>query len=347
MPAASKPPRDDSLMSRFDEQGLRRYRARDAVFVVLAVAVVLALLDGPSVRRAGEQMKPGIGRSIVLAFGRPSADASQWLELASATRSLTGFLSPDRNLSTGGGGFTGVGPARGAAGQVPAVTPDAFPPVAIGQPAPRRRALHTLLVTGDSMSMPLDADLAQRLIPHHVRVIRDPHIGTAISKSELLDWGKLSVAQVRADRPDAVVMFIGANEGWPMAGPRGRQVQCCSARWAAIYAQRVRIMANTYRRAGAARVYWITLPLPRDVARQKIARVVNAAIPVALAPWADQTRVIDSVRVFTPRGYRDAMAIKGIQTIVRQADGIHLNDAGSNLLAGIVVGALRPDFRLP
>jgi hypothetical protein len=30
---------------------------------------------------------------------------------------------------------------------------------------------------------------------------------------------------------------------------------------------------------------------------------------------------------FTPKGYRDAMAIKGKQTIVRQADGIHLNNA--------------------
>jgi lysophospholipase L1-like esterase len=343
-PLPRKPQRDDSLMDRFDSNGLRRYRARDAVLVVLAVAVVLALLDGPSVRKAGEDMKPGLGRSIVLAFGRPSADASNGLKLASATRDLTGFLSPDQSLGTGGGGFSGQVAARGA-GSVPAVTPDAFPPGAIGQRPPPRRKLRSLLVTGDSMSMPLDADLAQRLVPKGVDVTRDPHIGTAISKSDLVDWGKLSVTQVRKHRPDAVVMFIGANEGWPMAGPRGRQVQCCSARWAAIYAQRVRIMANTYRRNGAARVYWVTLPLPREAARQKIAKVVNAAIAVAVQPWADQIRTIDTVRVFTPKGYRDAMSIKGKQTIVRQADGIHLNDAGSNLLADIVVSKLKSDFR--
>jgi lysophospholipase L1-like esterase len=342
---APQPPRDDSLMSRFEDGGLRRYRARDAVFVVLAVAVVLALLDGPSVRHAGNEMNPGIGRSIVLAVGRPSADASEGLQLASTTRDLTGFLSPDKNLSTSGGGFTGATAAAGARAAVPPVTPDAFPPAAIGQRPPPPRPLHTLLVTGDSMSMPLDADLAQRLIPRRVTVVRDPHIGTAISKSNLVDWGKLSVSQVRSHKPDAVVMFLGANEGWPMAGPRGRQVQCCSAQWAALYAQRVRVMANTYRRNGAARVYWITLPLPREAARQRIARVVNAAIPVALAPWANQTRVINTVPIFTPKGYRDAMAIKGTQTIVRQADGIHLNDAGSKLLAGVVVAALKRDFR--
>ncbi len=39
------------------------------------------------------------------------------------------------------------------------------------------------------------------------------------------------------------------------------------------------------------------------------------------------------------------MTIDGKQTIVRQADGIHLNDAGSNLLADIVVSKLKSDFR--
>jgi hypothetical protein len=41
-------------------------------------------------------------------------------------------------------------------------------------------------------------------------------------------------------------MFIGDNEGWPMGRAGARS--SCSARWAAIYAQRARIMANTYRR---------------------------------------------------------------------------------------------------
>jgi hypothetical protein len=38
------------------------------------------------------------------------------------------------------------------------------------------------------------------------------------------------------------------------------------------------------------------------------------------------------------------MSIGGTQTIVREADGIHLNPAGSRLLAGIVLDRLRRDF---
>lgn len=193
--------------------------------------------------------------------------------------------------------------------------------------------------------MPLDSDLAADFLSDGVRVIQDPHIGTGISTTFVVNWAQLSAAQVRSYHPDAVVAFIGANDGFPMAGPGGLQVACCSAAWAAIYANRVRQIANTYRQAGAAHVYWLTLPTPRDAARAKISRVVNAAIDVGTEPWAAQVTVIDTVPIFTPGGvYRDTMKIGGAETIVRQSDGIHLNDAGSSLLARVVLQALRRNF---
>jgi hypothetical protein len=103
-------------------------------------------------------------------------------------------------------------------------------------------------------------------------------------------------------------------------------------------------MAATYRQAGAARVYWITIPTPREGKRQTIQRVVNAAIRVAVQPWASQVRVIDTVPIFAPKGYRDAMAIDGEDRIVRNPDGIHLNDAGAALLAQTVLARLQEDF---
>jgi len=336
-------PRDDSLMSRFDRFGLRRFRAREAVIAVVIAAVLLVVFEGSSVLKAGDEMNPGVGRDVVLAVGRPSNWLARQLPLASVAHTATAWLNPEPKL-TGPGGFTARGLVAGAA-QVPPVTPEAFDPGAIGQAAPPPRRLHTLLVTGDSMSMPLDSDLAQQLVTKGVHVVQDPHIGTGISSTFVVDWGQLSVAQVKADHPDAVVVFIGANDGFPMTGPQGSQVECCSPTWAAIYANRARQMMNTYRQAGAARVYWMTLPAPREAARQRIARVVNAAIQVAAEPWASQVHVIDTVPVFTPGfSYRDAMTIEGKQTIVRQADGIHLNEAGSSLLATIVLRSLHTDF---
>jgi hypothetical protein len=175
-------------------------------------------------------------------------------------------------------------------------------------------------------------------------VVQDPHIGTGISTTFIVNWAKLAAAQEKSDHPDAVVVFIGANDGFPMTGPEGREISCCGADWAAIYAYRVRQVMNTYRGAGA-RVYWMTLPAPRDPARARIARVVNAAIEVAAQPWAAQVQVVDTVPIFTPGfAYRDAMTIGGKQTIVRQADGIHLNEAGSSLLARALLEKISTQF---
>ena len=137
----------------------------------------------------------------------------------------------------------------------------------------------------------------------------------------------------------AVVVFIGANEGFPFG-----KVRCCGPDWAAAYASRVRRMIYTYRQNGAARVYWVTLPASRAANRQGVARVVDAAIPVAAEPWRRQVRVIDSVPIFTPHGYRAAMPVNGADTIVRASDGIHLNETGANLLAGVVLDRIRQDF---
>jgi uncharacterized protein len=336
------PPHDDSLMSRFDEHGLRRFRARDAVLAIGLAALLLVLFEGPSMRRTAERMDPGIGRTLVLTVARPAGWIGDRLPLADAADEATAWLSPDAGLDDAAG-FDNVSAAAPDAG-IPPVTAAAFDPTDIGaEPAPRR-PLGTLLVTGDSMAIPLDARLARTFASTDVHVVRDPHLGTGISKSFVVDWGKLSTRQVAQHEPDAVVVFIGANEGFPMEGPGGAEVECCGADWAALYAGRVRRMTNTFRRGGDARVYWITVPTPRDDDRARISRVVNAALEVAVQPWRSQVRIVDTVATFTPDGYRDAMPVDGRDTIVRDADGIHLNEAGAEILAGDVLEALRRDF---
>ena len=334
-------PRDDSLMSRFEREGARRYRAADAVTVVLLVAILLGLFAGGSVLHSGEQTA-GFQGKVVRDVGRPLATVSAQSGLGKLRSEATAFLSPDQSLGSSGGGFAGAAPA--AAGGIPSVTPEAFQPTALGGKAPPKQRLRSLLVTGDSMVMPLDADIAQKLVPSGVRVIQDPHIGTGISNSQIVDWGKLAQSQVRKDHPQAVVVFIGANEGWPMAGAGGREMQCCGVEWAAIYAQRVRILADIYRQQAHAHVYWITLPDPREADRETIARAVNAAITVGVQPWVTDVRLLDSVPIFTPHGYRDAMLIGGTQTIVREPDGVHLNAAGSGLLARYLLDDIAQDY---
>jgi lysophospholipase L1-like esterase len=324
----------------------RRFRARDAILTVLIAAIIVLVATGPSIRRTGNRMDPGFERDMVLAVGKPAGAVADWLPFHGWADTLTGWLAPDSEVG-GEGAFATTAVAGTGAGAIAPVGPEAFDPRALGvAPAPRR-PLRTLLVTGDSMTMPPDAELARRLASREVDTTRDPHIGTGISKSDLLDWGALSRRQARQDRADAVVVFIGANEGFPLPSARGgKPVECCGPAWAAAYATRVRTMMNTYRRNGASRVYWLQLPLPRDGDRREIARTVNAAIAVAAEPYRSQVRVLDLASVFTPGGrYRVSMPIDGRDTIVRKPDGVHLSDAGAQLAADLVQRDLERDFR--
>jgi lysophospholipase L1-like esterase len=344
MQAADRDRSRESVHEAYDRPGARRFGARDALVCVLVAALLLALLEGPSIRRSGEQMDRGIQRTMVLAVGKPFGWVGDRLGLARISHDATAWLSPDADLGDQAG-FANV-PAAGRSGGVPVVTPDAFDPVALGGKPLPHRPLRTLLVTGDSLATPLDNELARKLSGRpNLKVIREPHLGTGISKSLLVDWGKLSAQQTASDKPDAIVVFIGANEGFAMPGPGGRDVACCGAAYAAVFANRVRRMMDTYRQRGAARVYWLTLPTPRDRDRQDVARTVNAAIEVAAQPFRSQVRIFDTVPVFTPGGrYRDAMDIAGVRRIVRESDGIHLNEAGASLAADRVLKMLASDF---
>jgi lysophospholipase L1-like esterase len=341
----SKPSSSDEQWITSRLPGSRGFTVRDAV-ICLGVAILLLLLfKGPSIKTQGERLKPGAIRSVVLAVGRPISAVTKPLPFDNWTHSLFGWLSPDEDLGNAPGFATAAGPvsATGANGIAP-ITPEAFNPADVGGKV-TKRPLKTLLVTGDSLSQPLDTTLARRLAGNGVRTLREAHVGTGISKTLLVDWAKLSEVQAKKDKPDAVVVFIGANEGFPMAGPTGRQVQCCNPQWAAIYAGRVRRMMNTYRRNGATRIYWLTLPATRSKNLEIVAKTVNAAITVAGSAYGADVRVLDMVPVFTPGGkYRSAINVGGTEKIVRESDGIHLNQSGADVAANVVLAAIDKDF---
>jgi hypothetical protein len=322
----------------------RHLRARDAVLVITLAVVLLILFKGESIRSSGEEMQPGLERNVVLAVGHPSGWIAEKLPFGDWGHTLTSWLSPGEQLASTGGFDQPAQRTRERA--VPSVSPDSFDPASLGaKPRPPRK-LRTVLVTGDSMVIPLDLELGRRLAGRDgVRVVREPHLGTSVSNTGFVDWGKLSTQQVRDKHPEAVVVFIGANEGFDMPGPGGHKLVCCGPGWAAEYAFRIRRMMNTYRQRGAARVYYLTLPFPRDKKRQEVARAVNAAIDVASVPYRSSVRVIDTVPIFTPgERYRAAMTVDGRKQIVRQPDGIHLNGTGSKLAADAVMKPLERDF---
>ena len=318
-----------------------RGTARQAIVLVLLTALVLLVCAGDSVRNAGEELEDGPVKTMVLAVGEPAGWIADTLPFAAIADGVTGWVSSEDDLGSAGGGFGAPAPA-GTGGETGAgaarVAPEAF--------GGTREPLRSLLVTGDSMAQPLDAVLARRTADAEVRTRRDAKVGTGISKTDIVDWGKLAGEQVAQQPADAVIVFLGANEGFPMP-VGGKDVECCSPAWAAEYATRTRAVIEAYRRGGAKRVYWLTLPAPRDAERAKITRVVNSAIRVAAAGFGAPVQVVEAAELFTPGfRYADALDVAGRERLVRDPDGIHLNERGAELLADRLLERLGRDFVL-
>jgi hypothetical protein len=207
---------------------------------------------------------------------------------------------------------------------------------------PRRGRLR-VLATGDSMIQILDGFLKQRLPRASVR--SEAHISSGLTKPWMLNWPARARGQARALRPDATVVFIGANDGFALPRPSGGgDVPCCGAPWVDAYAARAASMMRAYVRAGAGRVYWLTLPTPRSRAFARVFRGVNAALRKAAQRFRGEVRLVDTHRVFTPGGrFRRTIRWHGRRIDARQNDGVHLSTDGAGVAASVVIAAMRRD----
>jgi hypothetical protein len=206
-----------------------------------------------------------------------------------------------------------------------------------------------VLATGDSMIQIVDSFLRQQLAPKHFRVRSDAHIGTGISKPRQFEWVKHARSLARSYRPHATVVFLGANEGFPLRW-HGKRRNCCSREWRMAYSVRAQEMMQAFERGGSARVYWLTLPAARPTFWNHIYRAVNLALRSAAKREGEArgVRLLDMGAIFTPSGhFQQTIRRGGRRVSVRQADGIHLNVAGARIAASYVVRQMHHDSLFP
>ena len=196
-----------------------------------------------------------------------------------------------------------------------------------------------ILAAGDSLMQGVDGFLADRL-GSRGRVFRDVNPNSGISKPGL-DWAQHARDFTRRVRPDASVIFLGANEGFAIRSASGQLVSCCGRVWYGEFASRVRSMMITYSRGGRAQVLWLSIPAPRTPERQALQRIVNSAV-IEAARGLPRVRLVRLDQVFTPGGvYRDVMTYRGRRVRVRESDGVHLSVEGAEIAAAKVTAALR------
>lgn len=198
------------------------------------------------------------------------------------------------------------------------------------------------LATGDSMMYTTYRELAYELERHGAADVRsDARIGSGITKEDLLDWRALAARQARELAPTATIVFLGAGDVYPLAGH-----EWGTAGWIAAYERRVGAMLRSYLRTG--RVYWLTLPTPRDAGLARVFRVNDRAVARAVRKAGPRAAVVDITPAVT-RGGRFArkLVVDGRRQAVRQLDGVHLAPAGARVASRVVRARLQADGVLP
>lgn len=229
-------------------------------------------------------------------------------------------------------------PDAALAADVPRLTPLApLPAAEAGRP-------RVIALVGDSMMAVSLSDVLLRLTAgdRNIRVVRAMKSGTGLARPDVFDWMEEYPALVGDQRPDAILVAIGANDGQGLTED-GRPLAFGTQAWITVYQQRTAEFLNLLTQNGA-HVLWIGLPPMRSGAyNQRSALINRIAYSVAgrsrdATWWNPQSLIGDETG-----GFREFLTRADGHTVrIRTLDGIHLSDEGAALLAPSLVRWLNP-----
>ena len=196
-----------------------------------------------------------------------------------------------------------------------------------------------VLLTGDSLMENVGDELQAALEARGASVALDAQPGSGIA-IPVLDWVAYARAQVDAVAPQATVMFNGAGDSVPLDVGDGRYADCCGPAWRRAYAARAAQMMRAYRRDGG-RVFWLTVPLPRNPKYVGVISAVNRSVKDAARRSGARVTVVDLVPALSPGRFRRSVRWRGRTRVVRAGDGIHLTRAGADIVVAKVLAAMR------
>jgi hypothetical protein len=332
---------------------------RHALAAGLVCFALWLVLDGPTLLQSAQDAPLGTRRTVAIDLLRPVAAVSKALGLSHVVGGA------DRAIGRTGNSGTGVlqvegppahrhkvlppptvtttvppptAPASGpSASTVPTPTattavtaPDGLAPLAV----PTQSAPLRLLVMGDSLGIdfgqPLVNDLAGTDV---VSAVLDGHIDTGLARSDYFDWQSELQRDITQYQPQAIVVFIGAND--PQNFVDGStSVTYGTAAWNAAYAKRVSAFM-TAATASGARVMWIGMPPMADPGLNAEMQHLNDIDSGQAAAHRGVTYFASWPVLSNPQGHFAAFLpdASGNEVQVRAPDGTHIAVPGAQRLS--------------
>jgi uncharacterized protein len=299
--------------------------------VVLVALLVAALLNSEAIVRAGEGMKEGRTRDVVLSVARPLDDAA----------GATGFHLPREGLDLVFGHDPKTAEGTELTEGSRAILRRRRRAEASYRQPTRSRPLE-VLVTGDSQATYVGERLTDEAPDDLLRADVVPRNSTGLTRPEFFNW-ELNARQEIADRrPDAVVMVIGGNDGFNVL-VEGRLYGPTTPEWETEYARRTAVVMRALGGDGRRPVYWAPPPTARDPELDRIYQRQNDAVEQA-ATVVPGARHVDLYTTINGGKYDAEATIDGRRVLARQPDGVHFTRDGAIEPARLVLRAMARDF---
>ena len=175
-----------------------------------------------------------------------------------------------------------------------------------------------------------------------LRILRAFKSGTGLARPDVFNWLDQYPAMVGSERPDVVIVAIGANDGQSFEVD-SKVLSFGSEEWRKTYQSRVADFLATVESTGA-RVLWVGLPPMRSEPFNQRISIVNriAYTVVSHDPkaswWSTASYVADASGSFR----EFAATSNGGLVRLRTSDGIHFTEEGASTMMAVLMKWLDP-----
>jgi hypothetical protein len=322
--------------------------AGHAVLVIVLAFAIGTLLNADSIMRTAENLPLGsTKRSVAVGVMRPVRWVSDHLQITQPRNALDDALGKrTKKVADPFSAFTTSTTVKGKPG-VTTTTAGPRPSAKRFHPSSKRPL--RVYVAGDSLSF--EYGLAMGRLAADDRELEmegaiDYHVASGLARPDFFDWPAQLDAQMKARQPDVVVFMVGSNDDQSLASPDGHTYRDFTDPWRFEYSRRAAAVMDQVAATGRV-IVWIGVPIVHDPNRSAGYRLMNQLVKTQ-ADARHNAYFLDSYKLFEDKQHHYQQYLpnpSGQLVKMRANDGIHLERAGGDVLAGATLRLLDRIFR--
>lgn len=207
-------------------------------------------------------------------------------------------------------------------------------------------APHSVLLVGDSLSIGLGKQLERIFADRKdINFARLGKVSSGLARPDFFDWEKNLEDLAKAQRPDTVLIMIGANDNKSLTDKDGAAVYFEDASWDRLYAAKAARLLEICRNHNPdVRIFWVGAPVMGNQALAGDVKRINSILKSLCdgesgCQWVDTWHSLaDGQGAYAMYGKSES----GDLAPLRVEDGVHVTAAGARILAGTCLEAVAP-----